>query len=175
MNAAIPRSRKMMTRSQTAPIPPTSSPLACRSFASCSVCLDRPSYHAAKGAHDLSHTADAHLGLCQTAVTKETNHAPNILEGEPCRCRARRHDRLCGRTNGPRINAAAADAPGAQAGNDEAHEPDEGSLQHHDAGQRRACRAGKEGLNSAIVGAGVGFLSLRTAQGEARMTPLLVL
>ena len=64
---------------------------------------------------------------------------------------------LCGRTNGPRTNAAAADAPGAHDGNDEAHEPDDGSLHQHDAGQRRACRAGKEGLNSAIVAPGSVF------------------
>ncbi len=62
--------------------------------------------------------------------------------------------RLCGCANGPRANAAGANATGADAGNDEADEPNDGSLQHHDAGwpappQGRACHAGEEGLNSA--------------------------
>src|SRR5262249_10219050 len=165
MNAAIPRTRKMMTRSQTSPIPHIIA-TACRSFAACFTLspLTRLIMRETT-AYDLNHMTDPYLGICLSVSTKEISHAPLILEGEPCWCCACRHARLCGCANGPWTNAAGTDAARADDGNDEAdepNEPDDGSLQHHGAGwpaqaQGRARRAGKEGLKSAIVAPGSVF------------------
>jgi len=58
----------------------------------------------------------------------------------------------------PGANAAGADAAGADDddGNDEADEPDDGSLQQHDAGRPArphgcACHAGEEGLKAGPI------------------------
>ena len=55
-----------------------------------------------------------------------------------------------------RANAAGAYAAGADDGNDEADEPDDGSLQQHDAGRPArphgcACHAGEEGLKAGPI------------------------
>src|SRR5262249_60616372 len=114
MKAAIPKSRKMMTRSQMRPIP-TSSLWACRSFASWSNAFPDPAFAIVhqRMAHDSNHMADPYLRIYQPALTKEISHAPIVLEGGPCWCCPHRHDRLRGRANDPRTNAAGADAPGA--------------------------------------------------------------
>jgi hypothetical protein len=49
---------------------------------------------------------DPHLGICLPALSKEISHAPIVLEGKRCWWRACRYDRLCGRTNGLRSDAA---------------------------------------------------------------------
>src|SRR5262249_56833834 len=107
-------------------------------------------------AHDSNHMADPYLRIYQPALTKEISHAPIVLEGGPCWCCPHRHDRLRGRANDPRTNAAGADAPGADDGNDEADEPDDGSLHQHDAGRParprgRACYAGEERLKAGPI------------------------
>src|SRR5262249_23022905 len=112
-----------------------------------------------KAAYDLNHMTDPLLGICLSVLTKEISHAPIVLERGPCWCCARRHDRLRGCANASRTNAAGADAARADDGDDAADEPDDGSLQRHDAGwpapaQGRARRAGKEGLNLAIAAPG---------------------
>ena len=101
----------------------------------------------------------------------------------PRRCCPHGHDRLRGRANDPRTNAGGADAAVADDGNDEADEPDDGSLLQHDAGrpaqpQGRACQAGEEGLTinrpmHRCDGAGHSYLQRGTSK-EAHMNRLLL-